>query len=73
MKAHDLQVPDFWVPHMGLELLTVTEAAAEVRVTPRTLENYWRKNAGPARTKVGGRVFITRDNLAAWLRAGTDA
>jgi hypothetical protein len=38
------------------DLLSVTEAAAAARVTTRTLSNYWQAGAGPARTRVGGRV-----------------
>jgi len=55
------------------DLLTTTEAAAAARVSVRTLENYWRDGTGPTRTRIGGRVFISRSDLAAWRASRTDA
>jgi helix-turn-helix protein len=59
-------------PAAAGELLSVTEAAAAARVTSRTLSNYWLAGEGPARTRVGGRVFISRSALIAWLASRTD-
>jgi hypothetical protein len=62
---------EFSIPG-GTELLTVTRAAAELGLTSRTLINYFEQGIGPARTRVGTRVFVTRFNLHAWLRENTE-
>jgi hypothetical protein len=62
-------------PYHGPEfdLLSVTEVAAAARVTVRSLNNYWNAGSGPPRTRIGGRIFVTRASLAAWLAARTDS
>jgi hypothetical protein len=51
----------------GDDLLTVTQAAALVNCTVRNLERYWSLGRGPARTRIAGRVFVSRAALAAWI------
>jgi hypothetical protein len=71
MEAGQISESEFSVPG-GTELLTVTRAAAEIGLTSRTLANYFEQGIGPARTRFGSRVFITRSNLYAWLRENTE-
>lgn len=57
--------PDFPDPHA---LLTTMEAAAYVRLSPRTLEGYRSRGTGPAYARSGGlRVVYRRADLDAWV------
>lgn len=53
-------------------LLTPREAAAFLRISPRTLERYRITGGGPPYIKVGAgtrtRVLYDRDALTAWLK-----
>lgn len=56
-----------------IELLTIDEAAAYLRLPVSTLR-YWRSNGqGPCSRKVGRRVMYTRADLNQWIdeQAGT--
>jgi predicted DNA-binding transcriptional regulator AlpA len=59
---------------MDDELLTVREAAAELRVAPSTFY-YWRqKRCGPRSFKLpNGDVRIRRADLRAWLESRAEA
>ena len=46
--------------------LTNTEAAAYLRIKPRTLSNMRNNKLGPAHRKHGGRVVYTIEDLNAW-------
>jgi hypothetical protein len=48
-------------------LLTTTEAAPHVRLSPRTLEKYRVLGGGPKYKKLGARVFYSQADLKAWL------
>lgn len=51
-----------------IELLTIDEAAAYLRLPVSTLR-YWRSNGqGPCSRKVGRRVMYVRADLHAWLK-----
>jgi hypothetical protein len=52
-------------------LLTTTEAAPHVRLSPRTLEKYRVLGGGPRYKKLGARVFYTLSDLKAWLDSRT--
>ena len=51
------------------DLLTTLEAAAMLRLSPRTLERYRVTGEGPPFIKLGGRVFYRRSDLIAWCAA----
>lgn len=44
------------------------EAAALLRISPRTLEKHRSQGTGPAFRRAGGTVLYTRDDLEAWTR-----
>jgi DNA-binding transcriptional MerR regulator len=46
--------------------LTTKEAAAFLRIKPRTLANMRNKGLGPAYRRHGGRVVYTIEDLIAW-------
>jgi predicted DNA-binding transcriptional regulator AlpA len=58
---------------MSIQLLTKPEVAAAVRVTTRSLDNWWRDGDGPPRTRIGGRVLVREDHLSAWLDSHAEA
>jgi Helix-turn-helix domain len=49
--------------------LTLDEAAAFLRLAPRTLDNMRQRGTGPLYGKHGGRVRYHRDDLVAWADA----
>lgn len=53
------------------ELLTNAEAAAFVRLSPRTLEKFRVLGGGPRYKKLGARVRYSVDDLRAWLASRT--
>ena len=48
---------------------TQKQAAAELRVTDRTLDRWQRLREGPPITKLGRRILYKRSSLQAWLHA----
>lgn len=46
--------------------MTLQEAAAFLRLDPRTLDNMRQRGTGPLYSKHGGRVVYRRDDLIAW-------
>ena len=52
-------------------LLTTTEAAPHVRLSPRTLEKYRVLGGGPKYKKLGARVFYSLADLKIWLESRT--
>lgn len=48
--------------------LTLHEAAAFLRLQPRTLDNMRQRGTGPLYGKHGGRVRYHRDDLVAWAQ-----
>ena len=50
-----------------MELLTLDEAARKLRVCGRTLSRLAARGEGPALTRIGRRVFVRADHLAAWI------
>jgi excisionase family DNA binding protein len=50
-----------------LDYFTPKEAAAELKVTDRTLDRWQRLGEGPPITKLGRRVLYRRSSLQAWL------
>jgi len=53
------------------ELLTNAEAAAFVRLSPRTLEKFRVLGGGPRYKKLGARVRYSVEDLRAWLASRT--
>jgi hypothetical protein len=53
------------------ELLTNAEAAAFVRLSPRTLEKFRVLGGGPRYKKLGARVRYSVGDLRAWLQSRT--
>lgn len=53
------------------ELLTNAEAAAFVRLSPRTLEKFRVLGGGPRYKKLGARVRYSVEDLRAWLQSRT--
>lgn len=53
------------------ELLTNSEAAAFVRLSPRTLEKFRVLGGGPRYKKLGARVRYSVEDLRAWLDSRT--
>ncbi len=51
------------------DYLTLTEAARALKVSERTLIRWWTERHGPARTKVGHRVYYRRAAIDRWLAA----
>lgn len=51
---------------MDSPYLTLSEAAAFLRLAPRTLDNMRQRGTGPLYHKHGGRVRYHRDDLIAW-------
>lgn len=49
------------------EVLTLSEAAALLRVSEVTLYRWHRAGRGPARLRTGGRVLYSRSAIQAWL------
>jgi excisionase family DNA binding protein len=49
------------------DYFTPKEAAAELKVTDRTLDRWHRLGEGPPITKLGRRVLYRRASLQAWL------
>ena len=45
------------------------EAAAYLRLNPRTLDNMRQRGTGPVYVKHGGRVVYHQDDLLAWSRS----
>lgn len=54
-------------PHPPSPFLTLTEAAAYLRLAPRTLDNMRQRGTGPIYSKHGGRVRYHRQDLNAWV------
>ncbi|WP_431860235.1 helix-turn-helix transcriptional regulator [Azospirillum sp.] len=53
------------------DYLTEREAAAILRLSPRTLQRHRQKNTGPTFLKMGPRkVCYTRPDLDAWAKQG---
>lgn len=51
------------------DYLTKADLAAQLDISPRTLERWARLRTGPAVTKVGVAVLYHRADLAEWLKA----
>jgi excisionase family DNA binding protein len=52
-------------------LLTTMEAAAYMRLSPRTLETWRLRGGGPHYRKLGDRVLYTQADLDTWLEGQT--
>ena len=50
------------------DYFTQEEAAAELKLTQRTLERWQRLREGPPITRLGRRILYRRSSLQAWLR-----
>jgi hypothetical protein len=50
------------------DYFTKKNAAAELKVTDRTLDRWQRLREGPPVTKLGRRILYRRSSLQAWLR-----
>lgn len=53
-------------PNASTEFLVLNEAAAFLRLEPRTLDNMRQRGTGPVYAKHGGRIVYRRDDLLAW-------
>lgn len=53
----------------GSPYLTVTEAAAYLRLKPRTLDNMRGNGIGPIYSKHGGRICYSFVDVVAWSKA----
>lgn len=69
--APSVSVPPQSVSSAEPDLLTTTEAAPHVRLSPRTLEKYRVLGGGPRYKKLGARVFYTSTDLKDWLNSRT--
>ena len=56
-------------PPSGDRYLTNSEAAAVLRLSPRTLEKLRVNGGGPRFRKFGSRVIYAREDLATWADA----
>lgn len=54
---------------LDADLMAETTASAELGVKPQTLRKWAVQGRGPARVKLGRRVFYRVDTLRAWIRA----
>ena len=59
------------IPHVTDPYLTNAEAAAVLRLSPRTLEKLRVNGGGPRFRKFGSRVIYAREDLDAWANART--
>ena len=50
----------------GSPFITTIEAAAILKLSPRTLEKMRQKGIGPEYFKIGNRVFYTLQTVGAW-------
>jgi hypothetical protein len=57
------------VPHVSDRYLTNAEAAAVLKLSPRTLEKLRVNGGGPRFRKFGSRVIYAREDLDAWANA----
>ena len=48
--------------------LTEPEFCRELFITPRTAKRWNARGIGPARTKIGGRIFYSKRSVLAWLK-----
>ena len=48
-------------------LLTTIEAAAVLRLSKRTLEDYRTKGTGPTFRRLGNKIYYRREELDAWI------
>lgn len=53
-----------------LPYLRTAEAAALLRLSPRTLEKHRVHGTGPAYRKVGGTILYVAEELISWVEAG---
>jgi Helix-turn-helix domain len=51
------------------DYFTQREAAAELKITDRTLDRWQRLREGPPITRLGRRILYRRSSLLAWLSA----
>ncbi len=51
-----------------MDRLTRQEAAAYLKVSPRTLDMWRRENRGPRSCKIVGRVYYLKPDIDAWLQ-----
>lgn len=59
-------------PPATSNLLPKPEAARRLAISVRTLERQIDAGTGPAVTRIGSRVLIPEDALAAWVAARTE-
>ncbi|WP_368622906.1 helix-turn-helix transcriptional regulator [Paraburkholderia sp. BR13444] len=55
------------------QYFTIPETAERARVSIATLHNLWVRGEGPARTRIGRRVFVTDEALRAWVERMTES
>ena len=55
-----------------IELLTMGEAAALLKVKPRTLQRYWR-GWGRLGIRVGREIKFRRADVAAWVKSNEES
>ena len=55
-------------PAVGEELMDEAEAAAYLRLSPRTLQNFRLDKKGPPYSKLGRRIVYGRSDLKQWCR-----
>lgn len=51
-----------------MDRLTRQDAAAYLKVSPRTLDQWRRQNRGPRSYKIVGRVYYLRLDIDAWVQ-----
>jgi excisionase family DNA binding protein len=56
-------------PDPAHEALTISEAAAAIRISRRHLQNLLRQGEGPPVIQLGRRRIIRREALSHWLQA----
>lgn len=49
------------------DLLTFEELAAELNVTPRTIQRWHARRKGPPRIRMGGRIYFRAGAVRAWI------
>ena len=55
-------------PAVGEELMDEAEAAAYLRLSPRTLQDFRTDKKGPPYSKLGRRIVYERTDLKQWWR-----
>lgn len=54
---------------LGMDLLTLKEAATRIGISPQTLMNWRSRNYGPPSARIGGRVRYRPEDIDNWIKS----